>query len=44
LQLGLRLIPEWVGTGYFDAVAEIVAGGDSSTTALEESTEAMQFR
>jgi isocitrate lyase len=32
-----------VGTGYFDAVAEAISGGQSSTTALAESTEAAQF-
>ena len=32
-----------VGTGYFDAIAEIIGGGDCSTTALSESTETMQF-
>ncbi len=32
-----------VGTGYFDEVAQIVAGGESSTTALGESTETAQF-
>ncbi|MCK6625871.1 MAG: isocitrate lyase [Anaerolineae bacterium] len=32
-----------VGTGYFDLVAEAVAGGMSSTTALSGSTEAEQF-
>ena len=32
-----------VGTGYFDLVAEAVAGGQSSTTALGHSTEAAQF-
>ena len=32
-----------VGTGYFDAVTEIVSGGLSSTMALTESTEAQQF-
>jgi len=32
-----------VGTGYFDAIAQTVAGGASSTTALAESTEAAQF-
>ena len=32
-----------VGTGYFDLVAEAVAGGQSSTTALGQSTEAAQF-
>ena len=33
-----------VGTGYFDLVAQIIANGDSSTTALDGSTEAEQFR
>jgi isocitrate lyase len=33
-----------VGTGYFDLVAQIIAEGNSSTTALEDSTEAEQFR
>jgi isocitrate lyase len=32
-----------VGTGYFDAVAQAVAQGQSSTTALEGSTEKAQF-
>lgn len=32
-----------VGTGYFDAVAEVISGGASSTLALKESTEAQQF-
>lgn len=32
-----------VGTGYFDEVAQIVAGGLSSTTALKGSTEVDQF-
>jgi len=32
-----------VGTGYFDAIATAVAGGNSSTIALSESTEAAQF-
>ena len=32
-----------VGTGYFDAVALAVSGGESSTTALKDSTEAAQF-
>ena len=32
-----------VGTGYFDLVAQIIAGGKSSTTALGGSTEAEQF-
>jgi isocitrate lyase len=33
----------FVGTGYFDAVQQAVAGGTSSTTALDGSTEAAQF-
>jgi isocitrate lyase len=33
-----------VGTGYFDAVAQIVSGGASSTLALHDSTEAQQFK
>lgn len=32
-----------VGTGYFDAVAEVISGGKSSTLALEDSTESHQF-
>ncbi|WP_394849128.1 isocitrate lyase [Pendulispora brunnea] len=32
-----------VGTGYFDQVTEVITGGESSTMALEESTEAAQF-
>ncbi|MDQ6911340.1 MAG: isocitrate lyase [Verrucomicrobiota bacterium] len=32
-----------VGTGYFDAVAQTIAGGESSTTALTGSTEQEQF-
>ena len=32
-----------VGTGYFDAVSNACAGGKSSTTALDGSTEAQQF-
>jgi isocitrate lyase len=32
-----------VGTGYFDAVASAVSGGQASTVALSESTEAAQF-
>jgi isocitrate lyase len=34
---------EFVGVGYFDDVAQVVAGGQSSTTALEGSTEQEQF-
>lgn len=33
-----------VGTGYFDAVATAISGGEASTTALGESTEADQFQ
>ncbi len=33
----------FVGTGYFDAVTQVIAGGMSSTTALSGSTEAEQF-
>lgn len=32
-----------VGTGYFDEVAQVIAGGESSTTALHGSTEQEQF-
>ncbi len=32
-----------VGTGYFDAVAQVIAAGESSTTALHGSTEQEQF-
>jgi isocitrate lyase len=32
-----------VGTGYFDKVAEVISGGQASTLALKESTEAHQF-
>ncbi len=32
-----------VGTGYFDAVSQAVAGGKSSTTAMKGSTEEAQF-
>ena len=33
----------FVGTSYFDAVQNTVAGGESSTAALKDSTEAIQF-
>ena len=33
-----------VGTGYFDLVSIAAAGGESSTTALGDSTEAQQFK
>ena len=32
-----------VGTGYFDDVAQVIAGGNCSTTALDGSTEQEQF-
>jgi isocitrate/methylisocitrate lyase len=32
-----------VGTGYFDAVSMAITGGQSSTTAMSESTESAQF-
>ena len=32
-----------VGTGYFDLVADVIAGGRSATTALDGSTERAQF-
>jgi isocitrate lyase len=34
---------EFVGTGYFDAVTEVATGGESSVTAMKNSTEAEQF-
>ncbi|WP_018130893.1 isocitrate lyase [Effusibacillus pohliae] len=33
-----------VGTGYFDEVSQVIAGGNSSTTALTGSTEEEQFQ
>jgi isocitrate lyase len=33
-----------VGTGYFDEVARVIAGGECSTVALHGSTEREQFR
>jgi isocitrate lyase len=33
----------FVGTGYFDEIAQVVSGGHSSTKALAGSTEAAQF-
>ena len=32
-----------VGTGYFDDVANVIAAGQASTAALEDSTEQAQF-
>ncbi len=34
---------QFVGTGYFDQVTEIVTGGRSSSLAMKDSTEAEQF-
>ncbi len=44
-ECGYRAIThqKFVGTGYFDEVAQTIAGGTSSTTALKGSTEAEQF-
>ena len=33
----------FVGTGYFDQVAEVISGGESTTAAMKDSTEAAQF-
>ena len=33
----------FVGTGYFDEIAQVISSGHSSTTAMEGSTEAEQF-
>lgn len=33
-----------VGTGYFDAIATAISGGEASTVALKESTETAQFQ
>ena len=33
----------FVGTGYFDQVAEIISGGEATTKALTGSTEEAQF-
>jgi isocitrate lyase len=44
-ELGYRAVTHqrFVGTGYFDEIAQVVSGGASSTTALAGSTEAAQF-
>jgi isocitrate lyase len=34
---------KFVGTGWFDALQEVISGGKSSTTALGDSTEKHQF-
>ena len=33
----------FVGTGYFDAVTQVISGGKSSGTVLKDSTEEAQF-
>src|SRR5271154_2722379 len=44
-ELGYRAVTHqrFVGTGYFDEIAQVVSGGATSTTALAGSTEAAQF-
>jgi len=44
-ELGYRAVTHqrFVGTGYFDEIAKVVSSGNSSTTALADSTEAAQF-
>ncbi len=44
-ELGYRAVTHqrFVGTGYFDEIAQVISGGRSSTTALAGSTEAAQF-
>jgi isocitrate lyase len=44
-ELGYKAVTHqrFVGTGYFDEIAQVVSGGSSSTTALAGSTEADQF-
>src|ERR1700756_1132097 len=44
-ELGYRAVTHqrFVGTGYFDEIAQVVSSGNSSTTALADSTEAAQF-
>ncbi|SVD83919.1 uncharacterized protein METZ01_LOCUS436773, partial [marine metagenome] len=32
-----------VGTSYFDAISKTISTGESSTTAMEDSTESDQF-
>jgi len=45
-ELGYRAVTHqrFVGTGYFDEIAQVVSSGNSSTTALAGSTEAEQFQ
>ena len=44
-ELGYKAVKHqaFVGTGYFDEIAQVVSGGSSSTTALAGSTETAQF-
>jgi isocitrate lyase len=44
-EVGYRAVThqKFVGTGYFDEIAQVVSSGHSSTTALAGSTEAQQF-
>src|SRR5437588_3163016 len=42
-QYGAVKHQRFVGTGYFDAVATVISAGQSSTCALEGSTETEQF-
>ena len=44
-ELGYRAVTHqrFVGTGYFDEIAQVISGGNSSTTALAGSTETDQF-
>ena len=44
-ELGYRAVThqQFVGTGYFDEIAQVVSSGNSSTTALPGSTETAQF-
>jgi isocitrate lyase len=44
-ELGYRAVTHqrFVGTGYFDEIAQVISGGHSSTTALAGSTETAQF-
>jgi len=44
-ELGYRAVTHqrFVGTGYFDEIAQVISGGHSSTTALAGSTEVAQF-
>jgi len=45
-ELGYRAVTHqrFVGTGYFDEIAQVVSSGNSSTTALAGSTETAQFQ